>query len=477
MARFALRNIFTVNILYSTHTSPDYMPPLVISERQIVVGPNYPHRIDAGRLRSIKIAPGRYDLAALVASLPAEQKPELTVVLIDAYQQCLPENLAAVPGRKLLLVADTHHGQFPLQKVLAYARREPFDRIVVTHDPHHLHWFAEAAIAPTRYVPNVNVSHFPQPFNTRRQANIVFVGQAGQFHPRRRHLLQAIRKAGLPLVVQQAPAPMAAFMYNSAQIAFNCSLNGDLNMRVFEVMAAGGFLVTDRLSPQSGLETLFRRGEDYADYDSPDDLIAKLRHYLAHPEECLKIARSGQSAYLKSHNPAQRVRDLLGFASGTSIAPTPGDPRALSGTDGFGRNLEERVRIYEVFQNFAQQSERIVVIADATLGARCIADLADLPRLKIQVAATAEQSSPIKASLGRLGVLDQIDFIEGEPGPCDVLAMDARTIASLKDSRNLRARFLTVMGAGSIVDDKTAWLAAHGFSKVGEKPRVFERGA
>jgi spore maturation protein CgeB len=37
-----------------------------------------------------------------------------------------------------------------------------------------------------------------------------------------------------------------AGIYNAAQITFNCSLNGDRNMRIFEVMAAGGFLVTDR---------------------------------------------------------------------------------------------------------------------------------------------------------------------------------------------------------------------------------------
>ena len=359
--------------------------------------------------------------------------------------------------------------------MLAYARQEPFDQIIVTHDPHHLHWFTEAAIAPISYIPNVNVFHYPQPFNERRQANIVFVGQVGQFHPRRKYLLQAIRNAGLPLVVQQIPAPMAARIYNSTQITFNCSLNGDLNMRVFEVMAAGGFLVTDRLSPQSGLNILFRRGEDFIDYDNLDDLLAKLKHYLAHPGECLKIAKAGQTAYLKSHKPTQRVRDLLECASGTANVPPPSDRRAVSGRDGFGQNLEERVRLYEVLQSFSQQCERIYVTADAALGARSISDLVDLPRLKVQVAATGEQSSPMKESLGRLGVFDEIDFIEGEPGPCDVLIMHARTITSLMDEQCLRTRFLMAMEADNIMDRKTAWLKARGFSKVGEKPWVFER--
>ena len=130
-------------ILYSTHTSPNYIPPLVISERQIVVGPNHP--TSSGRIPSLKIPHGRYDMAGLISLLPSDQRPELIVVLADSYEQCVPVNLAAVPGRKMLLVADTHHGKNPLQKMLAYARQEPFDQIVLIHDPHHLHWFTEAA--------------------------------------------------------------------------------------------------------------------------------------------------------------------------------------------------------------------------------------------------------------------------------------------------------------------------------------------
>jgi hypothetical protein len=191
-----------------------------MSYRQIIVGPNYSDRVEGGGIRSLKTAPGRYDLGALVSSLPAGQKPELTLVLVDAFQQCVPENLAAVPGRKMLLAADTHHGQNPLQKLLAYTRQEPFDRIAVIHDPHHLHWFTEAATSPAVYIPNPNVRHFPQPFNERRQPKIAFVGQSGKFHPRRRALLEAIAKAGLPLVVRQATAPVAAGIYNAAQITF-----------------------------------------------------------------------------------------------------------------------------------------------------------------------------------------------------------------------------------------------------------------
>jgi hypothetical protein len=466
-----------MNVLYSTHTSPDYMPPLGITDRQIIVGPNYPTRIEERKVLSLNVTRGRYDLAALVSSLPLEQKPELTVVLADSFQNCVPENLAEVPGLKLLLIADTHHGNAPLQTMLAYARREPFDRIVVTHDPHHLHWFVEANIAPTIYIPNINCFHFPQQLNKRRQAAICFVGQAGQWHPRRRRLLQAIQNAGFPLIVRQAPASMAAAMYNSMQIIFNCSLNGDLNMRVFEVMAAGGFLITDRLSPQSGLEVLFRRGKHYVDYEDLDDLLIKLRHYLGHPDECLKIANAGRAAYLNGHRPAQRARDLLEFA----FAPAPisyskHDLRATLGHDGFGENLEERVRIYEWFQNLSLQNERLAVVADAALGARAIADLVDLPRLRVHVRESDDgKISLIKEALNRMGVLTPADFIKSQSTQCDIQVMDARTLTGLRDSKNICAQWIVVMTAGNPMDAQSEWLTSQGYAKSREVPWLFQR--
>jgi Glycosyl transferases group 1/SEC-C motif len=462
-----------INVLYSTHNAPNYIPPLLISERQIIIGPNYPDASEGGQIRSIRVAPGRYDLGALIPSLPKDQKPELTVVLIDSFQNCVPENLAGVPGRKLLLVADTHHGEAPLQKCLAYARQQPFDRIAVIHDPHHLHWFTEAQIAPTIYIPNVNVAYFPQPFNEHRQPHIVFVGLTDQWHLRRCRLLQIVQEAGLPLIVQQVAAPAAAGMYASSQITFNCSLNGDLNMRVFEVIAAGGFLITDRLSPQSGLEHLFQRDEHYVDYENEYDLIAKLRHYLARPRECLKIGRTGQQAYVKNHQPAQRIRDLLAFAFGDEAMSPARDQRALAGSNGFGHNLDERVRLYETCQNLSLRNERLLLVVDAALGGRAIADLVDLPRLKISVATHAGPSFSVRESLKRLGALDQIEFIEGDPGACDVLVMDSRTIRSWRNGRNIWAHMVVVMAAGDVTDT-TAWLAAKGFSKVGEKLWIFQ---
>jgi hypothetical protein len=463
-----------MNVLFSTHTGPDYMPPLVVSERQIIVGPCYFDHVEDGLVKHRRAGPGRYDLAALVASLPPDQKPDLTIVLADSHRACVPYNLGGVPGRKLLLVADTHHGDEPIQTLLSYARQEPFDRIVVTHDPHHLHWFTEAGIAPAMYIPNVNCCFFPCPLIEQRQRGIVFVGQAGQRHPRRQFLLDAIRKAGLPLLVQQAPARAAAERYNSFQITFNCSLNGDLNMRTFEVMAAGGFLLTDRLSPQSGMETLFRRGVDYVDYENLGDLLDKLRYFLSRPDECLRIAKAGHAAYVERHQPKQRVRDLLDFVFGCPTSVDYHDRRAIPAGGHFGSHLDDRVRIYDFLQALALRNERVIISAESTIGPRAIADMVDLPRLEVHVHGSAGQDSAFRTALAQLGALEQIHFPTKRPAGCDIQLIDARTLDTRGHS-DLYAPFVALWSAGTPPENGTNHMVAAGYCKLDGIPWLYRR--
>ena len=70
---------------------------------------------------------------------------------------------------------------------------------------------------------------------------LTFVGQVGRFHPYRRWVLQQVQAAGLPLETLRGTLAQTADIYADSQITLNISLNGDLNLRVFEALAAGGF--------------------------------------------------------------------------------------------------------------------------------------------------------------------------------------------------------------------------------------------
>jgi hypothetical protein len=79
------------------------------------------------------------------------------------------------------------------------------------------------------------------------------------------------------------------------------------NMRLYEATGAGALLLTD---PGSNLADLFEPGREVVVYDGPEDLVAKVRHYLAHDDERLAIARAGQARTLREHTYARRIEEL-----------------------------------------------------------------------------------------------------------------------------------------------------------------------
>ena len=450
------------------------MPPITLSDRQVVVGPNYPDAAQGGRVTSLNVPLGPYDLAALVRRLPADQKPDLIVVQADAFENCKPVGLAAVPGMKLLLAADTHHGQDALTRMVAYAKSEPFDRIAVLHDPHHLHWLSEAGLAGVRYIPNANVRDFSLAFAVERRPLIAFIGQAGPQHPRRTYLLEVIRSAGLPLSVRLTSPLEAAQTWAAAQISFNCSLNGDLNMRVFEVLAAGGFLLTDRLSPQAGLEALLRPGDHYVDYAREGDLIDKLKFYLSRPDACLKIARAGQAAYRAAHTPEHRRQDILDHAFGQP-PPAPHDRRADPAGVDFGENLAERMRLYETLQLLSLERDRFIVAADERVGARTIADLADLRPLEITAVTGPVRRGPMATGLASLGVERQVRIADEPPPAWDMLLMDGRAMAPFEPAIAAPRALLAILHPDAATPEDRAMVSARGFAPVGGRDWLYGR--
>jgi 2-polyprenyl-3-methyl-5-hydroxy-6-metoxy-1,4-benzoquinol methylase/Flp pilus assembly protein TadD len=81
-----------------------------------------------------------------------------------------------------------------------------------------------------------------------------------------------------------------------------------MNMRVFEVLACGSLLVTDR-AEGSGLEELFRDGEHLAVYDD-SNLVDKVRYYLEHEDLREKIAGQGREEILARHTYGHRAAEL-----------------------------------------------------------------------------------------------------------------------------------------------------------------------
>lgn len=302
------------NILFCTHTSPTYMPVAELSTRQVVAGPNMPYKKSGmGRIMSIKTA-RVFDLAALIDGLPIEQKPDLVIVLIDAFGGVRPTNLKSVKCRKVVYLADTHHGKTPLCSVLNYLQNETFDRYAIAHDPHHLHWYVEAGLQSPSIQLNLNArDHIKPQFPSSRIPQLFFVGQTAAVHVWRKKLFERLEQDGVPFTQKSMLASEAAQSYDKYQLCLNTS-NGDWTMRFFEVLSAGGCLLTDRIAEASGCSEYFKDGEDIIFYDGENDLVEKTKYYLAQPDLCLKIARSGHTKYKQHFSEAKRKERFLEFA-------------------------------------------------------------------------------------------------------------------------------------------------------------------
>jgi spore maturation protein CgeB len=79
------------------------------------------------------------------------------------------------------------------------------------------------------------------------------------------------------------------------------------NMRMFEATGVGALLVTN---DARNLAELFEPEREVVTYLSPEDLIEKLRYYVAHDDERQEIAAAGQRRTLREHTYAQRIAQL-----------------------------------------------------------------------------------------------------------------------------------------------------------------------
>ena len=107
------------------------------------------------------------------------------------------------------------------------------------------------------------------------------------------------------------PGGEIARLYSSVEVAlgFNAASQaaaGMVNNRVFEVLACGALLLSDRVP---AIEAMF--GDCAIFTDGGDDTRDKLAHYLAHPEERARLTALARRRILAEHTYDHRARQLV----------------------------------------------------------------------------------------------------------------------------------------------------------------------
>ena len=159
-----------------------------------------------------------------------------------------------------------------------------------------------------------------------------------------------------------------------------------LNMRHFEITAAGGFMLCYE---QPEIEEHFEIGRECVVFRDEADLLEKIDYYLSHPDERCAIALAGQKRTLSQHLYSHRLKTLLPalglrpppveFSTGqrwdeiTSLLPEPAvvlDCGANTGqTATCFRNLYPNAEIYSfepveaLFEQLRRTCDRLNVTA------------------------------------------------------------------------------------------------------------------
>lgn len=389
----ATQDLAPVKILFCSHSQPDYIPPPPLSPHQVVCGPLYSDHSEGGRVVSLQTRDGQYDVAEIIARLPAEQRPDLLVVRANNVSPTLPRNIRAARCRTALIVGDTHHIRNRIPYLVNYALAEPFDLIILDYTRQHAHFFVEAGLDQVYWLPGIGVQRIAVPADVKPDIAMSFVGNIGKLHPRRAALCNALIKAGLPLRVMQASAEQSRLLHARSLVNLNCSLNGDLNLRVFEVLASGGLLLTDRLSPQAGLDLLLANGEHLITYKSTEDCIAKCHALLSGGPLAARIARAGKAAYEAALAPERIIKDFFALLERGEVRPEfdlSRERRVLRDQPVDLVELMRRVALYDVLQTIHLQWLFTRVLVTPAVDPRLATDIVDLPRFSVMLDMSAE---------------------------------------------------------------------------------------
>lgn len=134
--------------------------------------------------------------------------------------------------------------------------------------------------------------HF-HPTQEDKLYDIGFVGDDG--FGRRKEIIEFIRSKFPNSFLGRAERKDIGKIYRQSKIVLNVAINNDINMRFFEALCSGSFLLTDKID-NNGHEDIQKKSPEtfFIDYKTQDELLEKINYYLEHTKERETIAKAGR---------------------------------------------------------------------------------------------------------------------------------------------------------------------------------------
>ena len=261
-------------------------------------------------------------LAEILALLPGGWLPELIVTVQSAGPPIRDMARAACPT--VYISVDTWHDH----EEFRYAR--PYDFVFAAQEAMLPH-FRDAGLPRAEWLPLACSPSRHHPVDMLPTHDFAFAGMTVYVVNRQRMARLLRLEEEFTVRIEGA---LGGDDYCRALAAgravFNSSVAQDVNMRVFEAMAVGRPLLTNRDAAANGLCKLFTEGEHFLGYDD-EDLMAQARRLMEDDGLRARLAKAARSEVLAKHTYRHRVERMLEVVGApSSPAPTLRDSLRLS---------------------------------------------------------------------------------------------------------------------------------------------------
>ena len=307
---------------------------------------------------------------------------DIVIFHADPAWSFTPLGVNQVTDKFVVIFGDMHHMNHSLAKAVAYAQRERPYAIASAFSRQHLHWFMAAGFANFLWEPSFFVTPTKYSLNTftRKKQWMTFCGSTSS-HPRRAKLLNWLKDRVSDFYFYQGTRQRIGEIFHDSALCLNMSLNGDFNMRCFEIAADGGLLVSDRISKYSGFYDVFSPGKDCLPYQTPEEVLEIVSSRGLVRQVAPSIIENSHSLYWSRFEPNMVwTRFIETIKSGTFPDRLSWDDRAFSSIER-SQWLGVRISIYEMVQEIHRNFERVFVHLSAVAAPLVGADLDDLTRV------------------------------------------------------------------------------------------------
>jgi len=255
-------------------------------------------------------------------------------------EKALAYELPKDGGKTIYVASDTHLDDgYRLEKArqfdyVFFNQESAVDEYTYTYNAHNLQKVKiidSGKVQPALYLPHAAEPQAYPHFEILKKYDLCFIGHIQEYHKGnginipRIDVLDYMFKAFPNFYFgSRNPAFPAKNMFEDAakrfcesKVVFNISIGNDANMRFFETLMTGSFLLTNKIPELKSLEKYgFFEGIHYVSYSSLESAEKTVQYFLDNEEEREAIAKAGHEQALKTGTYKSRIEEVLRVIGG-----------------------------------------------------------------------------------------------------------------------------------------------------------------